>query len=86
MITEPRAERGGFGRSRHQDDRRTVHPSRAPPVPSEPAHVGRDETEASSGIFPIESAWTRQGTMEPDPDVLASVVPRKVLPRPGGCP
>lgn len=58
---EPRAERGGFGRSRHQDDRRTVHPSRAPPVPSEPAHVRRDETEASSGIFPIRKCMDQAG-------------------------
>lgn len=73
-MTEPWAEGGGFG---HQDGTRTVRPSRAPPVPSEPAHVGRDETEASSGIFPIQSPWTRQGTVEPEPDDP---------PRPGGCP
>lgn len=65
---EPWAEGGGFGGSRHQEGTRTVRPSRAPPVPSEPAHVGRDETEASSGIFPIQSPWTRQGTVEPEPD------------------
>ena len=64
-MTEPWAEGGGFG---HQDGTRTVRPSRARPVPSEPAHVGRDETEASSGIFPIQSPWTRQGTVEPEPD------------------